>query len=93
MTKEAQRITKHFTEVLNQTNAIASPYGLTAEIFEDIFSVGVGGDERTYLPVLCLVGQFIGWEKMAEVATEICNILPVNRVVYDLSGLPEYRVD
>lgn len=85
---EKQRIAMHLAEIVKRANSVSSPWGFRAEIFENAFSVGVGGDERTYLPALCLNGPFIGWEKLEEIAREICNTLPVNRVVYDLSGLP-----
>lgn len=47
-------------EILHQANEIVGEHGLVAELLEGVLSVGVGGDERTYLPVLCLRGSFPG---------------------------------
>lgn len=72
-------------EILARANEIVSPYGLEAEILEDIFSVGVGGDDRTYTPVINLKGPFPGYEVLAKLSTEISNVLPINRVTFELA--------
>ena len=72
-------------ELLRKANEIAAKYGLQAELLPDIFSVGVQGDARSYLPVIVLKGTFPGWDIIQRVATEIPNVLPVNRVTYDIT--------
>lgn len=71
-------------EIVESVDKIVSLCGLYAEIPPNIRSVGVGGDERTYLPCVFLVGPFPGWKILAELSTEITNTLPVNRVTYEL---------
>ena len=70
-------------ELLRKVNEIAAKYGLWAEFFPEVLSVGVQGDNRTYLPVVVLKGPFPGWDVIERVSTEIPNMLPVNRVTYD----------
>lgn len=70
-------------EIVERVNVIVTPYGLEAEILEGINSVGVGGDNRTYTPVICLRGEFPGWEVLAKLSTEISNTLPINRVTFE----------
>lgn len=62
-------------EIVECINQIVCPHRLYAEIPPDIRSVGVGGDERTYLPIVFLVGPFPGWEILAELSSEITNTL------------------
>ena len=74
------------SEILERANKMASPHGLKAEILgEDLFSVGVGGDQRSYTPIICLVGPFPGWDVIEKVSTQISNELPINRVTYQTS--------
>lgn len=74
-------------EILARANEIVVPYELRAEIFEDpIRSVGVGGDERTYTPVINLIGSFPGYEILAKISSEISNTLPINRVTFQLAS-------
>lgn len=73
------------TEILVRANEIVSPHGLRAEIFEGINSVGVGGDNRTYTPVINLVGVYSDWEILGALAREIANTLPINRVTYEIT--------
>ena len=70
--------------VLKVANKIAGKFGLQAEIIEDAFSVGVGGDMRTYTPVVNISGPFPGWDCLEKVSNEITNILPINRVTYEV---------
>ena len=72
-------------DLLRRANEIVAPYGLQAELLPDIFSVGVQGDNRSYLPVIVLKGPFPGWDVIQKVSTEIPNTLPVNRVTYDIT--------
>lgn len=72
-------------QILEKARIILAPYGLTAELFENIFSVGVGGDERSYTPVLNISGPFPGYDILEKVSAEISNILPINRVTFQLA--------
>lgn len=72
-------------ELLAKANEIAGKHGLSVEIPEDIQSVGVGGDERTYTPIAMLSGPFPGWEVIAQVSSEISSTLPINRVTYEFA--------
>lgn len=74
-------------EILVKVNEIVAPYGLQAEVFEDIYSVGVGGDERTYTPVVNLIGTFCNWEVLGYISREISNTLPVNRVTFQITPI------
>jgi len=76
-------------EILMVANAIAKRYHLRAELLPGIFSVGVGGDQRTYTPVLVLIGPHPGNETLASLSTMLGNVLPVNRVTYELGGTYE----
>lgn len=71
--------------ILKTAGEIAGKWNLKAEIFENIFSVGVGGDEGTYMPVVNLVGPFPGHEIIEKISIEITNTLPVNRVTYQVA--------
>ena len=73
-------------EILARANEITAPYELRAEIFEDIMSVGVGGDERTYTQVINLIGSFPGYKILAKISSEISNVLPINRVTFQLAS-------
>jgi len=73
-------------EIVQEANAIAAPHGLTAEILEGVRTVGVQGDNRTYLPAIVLRGKFPGWDAIRTVSTEITNSLSVNRVTYDVTS-------
>jgi len=70
-------------DVLQKTNEIAGKHNLSAEILPEALSVGVQGDNRTYLPVIVLKGEFPGWDILRQVSTEITNTVNVNRVTYD----------
>jgi len=63
-------------------NIIANPFGLEAEIF-DAFSVGVGGDIRTYTPIMNVRGVFPGHDALAKISEEITSTLPINRVTFE----------
>lgn len=76
-------------EVLRSVQEIAEKYGLTAELLPNAFSVGVGGDQRTYTPVVCLNGPFPGFDVLEKVSTEIGNMTSINRVTFDLTALPD----
>ena len=64
---------------------IAMQFNLTAEVFEGPRSVGVGGDMRTFTPVVNLIGDFPGHEVLATVSNRITSELPVNRVTFQLA--------
>ncbi|MEK7150646.1 MAG: hypothetical protein AAB783_00400 [Patescibacteria group bacterium] len=72
-------------EILARANEIAQRYGLSVEIPEGIQSVGVGGDERTYTPIVFLIGPFPGWEVIEKISSEISSTLPINRVTYQIA--------
>ena len=72
-------------EILEKANAIVASHDLMAEFLGDAHSVGVGGDNRTYTRVICLVGPFPGWDVLAQLSTEISNTLPINRVTYEMA--------
>lgn len=72
-------------EILRIANEIAIPYGLKAEIFPDIFSVGVQGDGRTYTPVIVLVGLFPGHDVWDYISREISSRTSVNRVTVEIA--------
>lgn len=76
-------------EILAKANEIATRHGLSVEFLGNIQSVGVQGDNRTYTPVLVLVGLFPGWEIIEAVSTEITNTVDVNRVTYELARKKE----
>lgn len=75
--------------VLRQANEMAQPYGFRAEYFPGgeglIRTVGVTGDERAYLPVLCLIGPNPDQEVWAMLSTKITNDLPIGRVTIELA--------
>ena len=72
-------------EILKRANKIVAPYGLRAEILGDIHSVGVGGDTRSYTPVINLIGPHPGNEVLAQLSNKIGNELPINRVTFQLA--------
>ena len=79
--------------ILSVANEIANPFGLHAEIFDGIRSVGVTGDYRSYTSVINLIGPFPGYEALAKISSDICNRTPVNRVTFQItegvSGKPD----
>ena len=79
-------MTQHMTkeQILLKAEEIAARENLKVEFLGDVHSVGVGGDDRTYTPVLVLVGPFPGWDILEEISTEITNTVHVNRVTYEL---------
>ena len=72
-------------ELLKAANKIASPHELSAEILFGIRSVGVGGDERSYTPVINLRGVFPGYDVLATISNEISNTLGIGRVTFELT--------
>jgi GMP synthase PP-ATPase subunit len=70
-------------EILKKANEISVRHGLTAELLDGIRSVGVRGDERAYLPVIVLVGEFPGWDVIERVSSEITNTIDVGRVAFE----------
>ncbi|MBI2625489.1 hypothetical protein HY442_00665 [Candidatus Parcubacteria bacterium] len=75
--------------VLRQANEMVEPYGFRAEYFPGeegpIRTVGVTGDERAYLPVLCLIGSNPDQEVWEMLSTKITNDLPIGRVTVELA--------
>lgn len=71
-------------EVQEMVVKIANKYELRASVPPGIRSVGVGGDERSYTPVVVLNGSaFPGWEVLERVSNEITNTCPINRVTWE----------
>ncbi len=77
-------------EMLIIANEIANPHGLKAEFLPDIRRVGVGGDNRTYTPVVVLVGPPPLHEVLSEISTEISNRTGIMGVTYDITSLSKY---
>ena len=69
--------------ILAEAKRIAGQCGLEVEILEETFSVGVGGDIRTYTPVINVSGPFPVHDVLEKVSNEITNTLPINRVTYE----------
>lgn len=80
------------SEILRIANEIVGPHGLRAEFLgnpDEVRSVGVGGDFRTYTPILVLIGlRPPNDEMLAQVSTEISNRTTVNRVTFQLRSVP-----
>lgn len=73
------------TEILEAANKIVGLYGLKAEFLGNVYSVGVGGDNRTYTRTLVLMGPNPGDEILASLSTKISNTLGINRVTFELA--------
>ena len=71
-------------ESLEIAKEIAKGFGLEAELMPGAFSVGVGGDCRTYTGVINLRGPWHGHEKLAEISTQITNRTSINRVIFEI---------
>lgn len=71
-------------EVLEVANEIVRPRGLKAEFFKDVYSVGVGGDFRTYTKVIVLVGPYPGNDTLSSLSTKIGNMTGINRITIEL---------
>lgn len=75
-------------EILRVANEIVSPHGLQAELLETeagpIRSVGVQGDNRTYQPVVLLVGRHPGNDVLRDLSTRITNETPASRVTIEI---------
>lgn len=71
------------SDLLTRANNIATKYHLRAELLP-VHSVGVQGDERTYRPVVVLIGPFPGWDIIEKVSSELTNTLELNRVTYQI---------
>ncbi|MBS3903354.1 MAG: hypothetical protein KGZ30_03225 [Anaplasmataceae bacterium] len=73
-------------ELRRQAKEIAQKHGMEAEVPEGVSSVGVGGDHRTYTPIVILSSStFPDHEALARASTEITNSLPVNRVTFEIA--------
>jgi len=71
-------------EILRIINELVSQYDMRAEYLKGAMSVGVAGDDRTYTPVICLIGPWPGHETLADLSTKISNATPINRVTFEL---------
>ena len=69
--------------IVAEVTKITQRFGLEAEIIGEVFSVGVGGHNRSYTPVINVQGVFPGWDILGEISNEITNTLPINRVTYE----------
>lgn len=73
--------------VLKAANELAESHGLRAEFIAhgEIMTVGVQGDDRSYTPVIVLIGPDPGQEVRASLSTRIIEILSVeSRYVEEL---------
>ena len=68
--------------VLEVIANIVNPYGLEVEFLGSGFSVGVGGDNRTYTRIIVLSGPHPGNETLALLSTKISNLTHINRVTF-----------
>ena len=73
-------------ESLALANKIVSQYGMTAEFLENAYSVGVGGDCRTYTRAIVLIGPHPGNEILGSLATNIGNLTGINRITIELTA-------
>jgi hypothetical protein len=71
-------------ELLEKIDKIVKHYGLRAEILAGIYSVGVGGDERSYTPVINLIGPFPGHDILEKISNEITNTFKINRITFQI---------
>lgn len=71
------------SDALKISNEIVKSYGLKAEFLGDFYSVGVGGDSRTYTKVIVLTGPFPGNEILASLSTQIGNKTGINRITFE----------
>ena len=67
-------------------NELSQPHSLGAEFLGEAMSVGVGGDFRTYTPVLCLIGPWPGHEVLQKLSTKMSNITNINRVTVQIES-------
>ncbi len=72
-------------EALEIANKIIEPHGLKAEFLGDVYSVGVGGDCRSYTRIIVLTGSYPGDEILASLSTKISNNTGINRVAFELN--------
>ena len=72
-------------ELLRGANEIAVKHNLKAEFLGDVRTVGVRGDDRSYLPTVVLTGLFPGWDVLEQVSSEITNKLDIGKVTYDIT--------
>lgn len=85
----SQATGRDWDAVLRQANEIAAPHGFRVEYFPGeegpITSVGVEGDERVDLPVVCLTGDSTDQELWATLSARLTNELPIGRVTVELA--------
>jgi hypothetical protein len=80
---------KRKSENLQKANEIVSSHGLKAEYLgEDIFTVGVQGDTRTYAPAIVLIGPHPGWDVLALLSAKISNETEINKVTFEVARKP-----
>ncbi|MBD3360619.1 glutamine-hydrolyzing GMP synthase [Candidatus Peregrinibacteria bacterium] len=74
----------------NEINTIVQKDNFKAKILP-IKSVGVQGDERTYRHPVMVYGDWVSWDRLSNLSTQLTNQFPeVNRVVL---GLRPYEFD
>lgn len=78
-------------EILRRANKIVAPFRLKAEILGGINSVGVGGDSRSYTPVINLIGPHPGDDILVNISNRLGNELPINRVTFQIAVKPKNR--
>ena len=72
-------------EIARRVTGIVARYHLLASVPEGIFSTGVQGDERTYTPIVMLIGKMPDYDVLEKISSEITNTMPVNRVVISIA--------
>lgn len=83
---DKQGSTAEEQELLRKANELVAPYRLKAEFLgDDVHSVGVQGDQRTYTRVINLIGEYPGADVLRKVSSEISGILRINRTTIEIS--------
>lgn len=72
-------------EAVRIANTVVSPYGLKAEMMpKEHMARGAQGDEPTYTRMILLTGPNINQEVLMELSTRITNLVPVNKVMFEI---------
>ncbi len=72
-------------EVVRIANTVVGPYGLKAEMMpKEHMARGAQGDEPTYTRMILLTGPKINQRLFMELSTRITNLVPVNKVLFEI---------
>lgn len=83
--KYTEEMEREEQELARAANEMVREYGLRAEVFPGVRSVGVQGDDRTYTPAINLIGPHPGNQKLKEISTRLTNELRINRVTFQVA--------